>query len=163
MANVVKIEGLEELKGQVQVLSPKGQRRVWRNAFRGAAQKQIRTPAAKNLRGQGHRALAKDVVVKASATDANVSVRVGGKKHTRLASIGHFLEKGTPPHVIRVRNKKALSASAQGPVFGRIVNHPGMKPMPWLLELIPQQKDKVAEDIAGRITAEVAKARAKGL
>lgn len=45
---------------------------------------------------------------------------------------GRHLEDGTPPHIIRPKNKKALRWTGPGgkPIFAKRVNHPGTKPYP---------------------------------
>lgn len=43
-----------------------------------------------------------------------------------------FLEGGTGPHQIRAKKKKGLSEGKGGIYFGPLVNHPGIKPRPFL-------------------------------
>lgn len=45
--------------------------------------------------------------------------------------IGLYMEKGTAPHVIRPKNKKALRFTSGGStIFAKRVNHPGIKARP---------------------------------
>ncbi len=60
---------------------------------------------------------------------------------------GAFLEEGTPPHVIRPKNKKALYwKGAAHPV--KKVNHPGTKAYPILEDTIRSNKNRLIKDIA---------------
>jgi phage gpG-like protein len=43
-----------------------------------------------------------------------------------------FLENGTSPHQIKAVRKKGLSEGKGGIYFGPLVNHPGIKPRPFL-------------------------------
>lgn len=59
---------------------------------------------------------------------------------------GAFLEEGTPPHIIKPKNKKALYwKGASHPV--KQVNHPGTKAYPVLEETLRNNKDKLANAI----------------
>lgn len=59
---------------------------------------------------------------------------------------GRYLEEGTPPHIIKPKNKKALYwKGASHPV--KQVNHPGTKAYPVLEETLRNNKDKLANAI----------------
>ena len=59
---------------------------------------------------------------------------------------GAALEEGTPPHIIRPKNKKALFWSgANHPV--KEVNHPGTDGYPIIEDTLVGNKDKLAKDI----------------
>lgn len=167
MANgSVRIEGLEALERQVRVLSPKGRRRVWRNAFRDAGRSVLQKEARKNLKSMGYSALAKDVTTKASATNANTTVRIGAKAKTRLNRLGHLFEKGTKPHIIMPKRRGGVLELRGLPgerVFATSVRHPGTKARPWLIPALDAKKEAVTRDIADRIGKEVEKARQRGL
>lgn len=47
------------------------------------------------------------------------------------AKYASAVETGTRPHIIRVKNKKALANKRTGQVFGRVVRHPGTKANPF--------------------------------
>lgn len=47
-----------------------------------------------------------------------------------MAEHGAYIEFGTPPHVIEIKNKKVLSDGKQ--FFGTKVNHPGTRPQPFI-------------------------------
>lgn len=60
---------------------------------------------------------------------------------------GAFLEEGTPPHIIRPKNKKVLYwKGAAHPV--KQVNHPGTKAYPILEDTIKSNKNRLINDIA---------------
>lgn len=56
-----------------------------------------------------------------------------------------FLHKGTKPHVIRPKTKKALKVSRYG-IFKK-VNHPGTKPNPFIKQSIDDTAKRVDEFI----------------
>ena len=66
-----------------------------------------------------------------------------------------FVHDGTRPHTIRTRNKRVLANRRTGRVFGRMVNHPGTKPNPFMEKIaeraqpgINQVFKKATDDIA---------------
>ena len=70
-------------------------------------------------------------------------IAISGKKITagieNTAEYALFVHEGTKPHVIRPRRQKALYFVSPGrppwrpgPVFTKLVHHPGTKPRPWL-------------------------------
>lgn len=159
----LKFEGVKDLEAKVKALSPKGQRRVWRNALRSSGQKTVQKDARANLKAMGLAKDAKDVTTRSTASAAKIEAKVGAKlKAGRIKRLGHIWEKGTRPHAIRAKRKKALAASPEGPVFGTVVDHPGAKAKPWLLPALEKNRQTVAEVLAKRIDIEIAKARAKG-
>jgi hypothetical protein len=50
------------------------------------------------------------------------------------APYGLYVNNGTPPHIIRSTGPWPLRNRATGQVFGRVVNHPGTKPNPFITE-----------------------------
>jgi HK97 gp10 family phage protein len=68
----------------------------------------------------------------------------------REAPYGEMLEKGTPPHTIRARNKKVLrfQGTQDGEtVYRKEVSHPGTKPKPFLRPSLAENKDRIIEAI----------------
>lgn len=57
-------------------------------------------------------------------------------------SYARFVEFGTKPHVIRVRNKRVLANVRTGDVFGTVVNHPGTTAQPFLRPALDDLKGK---------------------
>ena len=157
----IRVEGLEALERQVQVLSPKGRRRVWRAAFRGAGQSVIQKGARDELKAQGHRSLGKGLRTKAKAKGTQITATIGAKAGTQLNRIGHLLEFGTKAHPVRPRDAKVLRL---GEALFRVgVQHPGAKARSWLLMVLQRSREKVTADIARRIDKEVQNAKARGL
>ena len=182
----VKIDGIEEYKAQIAVLDPKQQRRIWRSIFRATGQSIVQKAARRNLRAIGLRKHAGKVTTRAKATNQNVEARIGARKRTQLAYIGHLIENATRAHTItagkrrrvRASRKKIAnvifrgSASADGSplfqrpasvlargktVFGRSVRHPGTAARPWLKPAVDSTVQLVAEDIMQRVAAEMEK------
>ena len=153
----MKVDGIEEYKAQMSVLSQKQQRRIWRTIFRATGQSVVQKQARKNLRGLGLRKHAGKVTTRAKATNQNVEARIGARKRTQLAYIGHLIENGTRPHVIKVRRKKGL---ARGKVFfGKSVQHPGTIARPWLRPAVQDTAQAVSDDITKRAAAEMEKVK----
>jgi len=50
---------------------------------------------------------------------------------------------GTPPHVIRPKDKLALANRRTGQFFGKKVNHPGTQPNPFMQRAIEKVKPRV--------------------
>jgi hypothetical protein len=53
----------------------------------------------------------------------------------------HETEYGSPPHVIRVRNKKVLHNAETGEFFGKVVHHPGTPEQPFMRPAVYRQRD----------------------
>ncbi len=153
----VRVEGLDTYKAKIRVLSPKQSRAVWRKAFRDTGRTIVQKAANRTLKAIS-RSLKGQLTTKATATTANVIARIGAKPGTRLASIGHLLEKGTSMHTIRVRRKRVLSGGGQ--IFGTEATHPGAPAQPWLEPALMDNDEKIRDDILQRIIDNIDKARA---
>jgi len=66
------------------------------------------------------------------------------------------VEFGTAPHVIRVKNKKALSDGKK--MFGKKVNHPGTKAQPFLYPAWDQERKVFLEKAEAILRSDKAKA-----
>lgn len=97
---------------------------------------------AKNPRlGPANRSNLADTIVKRfSASGLSVLCEIGSP-----ASYAGYVHDGTPPHIIRARNAKALRFFSQtaaktgsGIVFRQMVNHPGTKPNRFLTDPMRQ-------------------------
>jgi len=62
---------------------------------------------------------------------------------------GKFLELGTKAHKIKIKTKKMLSDGVQA--FGKVVNHPGFKPRPWMRLTNNLTRTKLAKIIGRKI------------
>ena len=59
--------------------------------------------------------------------------KVGKNFIIKMNDYGYFVEFGTPPHIIRPKNGKALKFKVAGTtVFATSVNHPGTRPNPFI-------------------------------
>jgi HK97 gp10 family phage protein len=56
-----------------------------------------------------------------------------------------FVEYGTAPHLIKVKNKQVLANRRMGQVFGKIVHHPGTRPNPYMKRALEKSQAKIAE------------------
>ena len=66
--------------------------------------------------------------------------------HTSNVKYAVIVEKGSKPHVIRPKNKKALYwKGAKRPV--KLVNHPGSKAKPYLEPAFESEKDNFIENL----------------
>lgn len=69
-----------------------------------------------------------------------------GTVHTSNVKYGIVIEKGSKPHVIRAKNKKALYwKGASHPV--KQVKHPGTKAKPFLIPAFEAEKPKFIENL----------------
>ena len=79
----------------------------------------------------------------------NVGTQMGDLEatiHTSNVKYAIIVEKGSKPHIIRPKNKKALYwEGAKRPV--RLVNHPGSKAKPFLIPAFESEKDKFIENL----------------
>ena len=79
----------------------------------------------------------------------NVATQMGDLEatiHTSNVKYAIIVEKGSKPHIIRPKNKKALYwEGASRPV--KMVNHPGSKAKPFLIPAFESEKDKFIENL----------------
>ena len=77
----------------------------------------------------------------------NVATQMGDLEatiHTSNVKYAIIVEKGSKPHIIRPKNKKALYwEGAKRPV--KLVNHPGSKAKPYLIPAFEKEKDQFLE------------------
>ena len=66
--------------------------------------------------------------------------------HTSNVKYAIIVEKGSKPHIIRPKNKKALYwKGASRPI--KLVNHPGSRAKPFLIPAFESEKDKFIENL----------------
>lgn len=91
-----------------------------------------------------------------SATSSEV--KIGNTAQVKYAKFVHF---GTKPYVIKPKNKKALANKKAGIIFGKKVNHPGIKANPYLINAWNIYKDgglkRANKALAENIGQEIAK------
>lgn len=54
-----------------------------------------------------------------------------------------YVHEGTRPHQIRVKNKRSLANRRSGQFFGRVVNHPGTAPNPFLQRAVENSEGDI--------------------
>lgn len=81
--------------------------------------------------------LIKTVPVDKGLLKNSISVSINGNKiNISMLDYWKHVEYGTPPHIIRPVNKKALKFSVGGnDVFAKEVHHPGTRPQPFVRPL----------------------------
>ncbi|WP_169976128.1 HK97 gp10 family phage protein [Campylobacter sp. RM16191] len=91
----------------------------------------------------------------------NFEVEIG---NTKLAPYAKFVHEGTKPHVIKVKKMKALANKKTGQIFGKKVNHPGIKANPYLLNAaddflgsleFEKAKDRLAKDVENEVLKDI--------
>jgi HK97 gp10 family phage protein len=63
-----------------------------------------------------------------------------------------FVEEGTSPHIISVRNKKVLANKRAGEFYGKTVRHPGTKPNPFMHRALEKSMARINDFFATAIT-----------
>lgn len=82
-------------------------------------------------------------------TGATVPIRTGYLVQNWIFDVGNliarwypraeyapYVEFGTAPHIIMVKNKRVLANAHTGEIFGTVVHHPGTKPNPFMERII---------------------------
>jgi HK97 gp10 family phage protein len=64
------------------------------------------------------------------------------------APYSRYVEEGTGPHIIKVRNKKVLANRRTGEFFGKTVKHPGTRPNPFMLRAATKSIGRINEFFA---------------
>ncbi|MFZ3032258.1 MAG: HK97-gp10 family putative phage morphogenesis protein [Candidatus Moraniibacteriota bacterium] len=62
---------------------------------------------------------------------------------TSKAPYSIFVEEGTSPHTIEVKNKRVLANKRTGQFFGKKVNHPGTRANPFMRRAVDKSKGLV--------------------
>lgn len=69
----------------------------------------------------------------------SISSRMNGKMSAIIeskAKYSAYVDQGTRPHIIRVKNARVLANKRTGRFFGRIVRHPGTKKQPYFTNAV---------------------------
>ena len=89
--------------------------------------------------------LVKTVPVDKGTLKASINHSTNGNIITiSMLEYGMYLEFGTPPHIIRVKDKKVLSDGKS--FFGKEVHHPGTRPNPFIRTAFETKLPKIIED-----------------
>jgi len=140
MSGSVEIKGLAELHKALQALPANIERNVLRGGLRAggnvlADAARLRVPegppSAQNARLYGTRAgeLKRSIRVSMRASSKTGTVRATVKAGNAKAFYAHMVEFGTARHWIKPKNRKSLFLAG---LFKEVVDHPGMKPMPFM-------------------------------
>ena len=115
---------------------------------RGNVQKAVKKSAF-NIEAKAKNNLKANRSVVTRHLTRNVATQMGDLEatiHTSNVKYAIIVEKGSRPHIIRPKNKKALYwEGAKRPV--KLVNHPGSKAKPFLIPAFESEKDKFIENL----------------
>ena len=115
---------------------------------RGNVQKAIKKSAF-NIEANAKKNLAANKSVVTGHLRRSVATQMGDLEatiHTSNVKYAIIVEKGSKPHIIRPKNKKALyGEGAKRPV--KLVNHPGSRAKPFLIPAFESEKDKFIENL----------------
>lgn len=154
-----------ELKGSFEPLvrgfSNKTERGILRASLRRTAQQVILKEARKNLKSVGGKRFAKSVTVKTTVTNKVANAKIGAKKGSALAKIGHLIEGGTRAHAM-VPKKARVMVGKDGIFYGTKAQHPGTQARPWLNPALEDNKAPAVARFGAIIVEEIDKAIAKG-
>lgn len=155
-----------DLRGSFEPLvkgfTDKTERGILRGALRRTSQQVIAKAARKNLKVSGGARHTKAVTVKTSVTNQQATARTGAKRGTPLAKIGHLIEGGAAPHIVRAKRAKVMIGRKDGIFYGRRVKHPGRPAKPWMNPALEDNVSEVTERFGQLIREEIDKAVEKG-
>ena len=146
---MIKVDArdLDRFNAKIKKKAAKGKEKDIRKAIQKSCLS-IKKSAMENLTSNGsvktgH--LRRSIAYKTTMTEGTV--------HTSNVKYGIVIEKGSKPHVIRAKNKKALYwQGASYPV--RAVKHPGTKAKPFLIPAFEAEKPKFIENLKEAIKFE---------
>ena len=92
--------------------------------------------------------LAQRVPVDTGMLKTSIRYRVNGENiDIVMAKHGLYVEFGTPPHIIKAKDAKALHWKSNGKdVFATQVNHPGTRPQPFIRPTIRSRLKQIVID-----------------
>ena len=155
-----------ELKGSFEPLvkgfSDKTERGILRGTLRRTAQQVVLREARKNLKSVGGKRFARSLTVKTTVTQKVANAKIGAKKGTPLAKIGHLIEGGTRGHTITLKKSRVMVGRKDGIFYGTRAEHPGTRARPWLNPALEDHKGPVVRRFGELIVEEINKAVAKG-
>ena len=105
--------------------------------------------SAFNIEANAKKNLASNKSVVTGHLRRSIATKMGDLEatiHTSNVKYAIIVEKGSKPHIIRPKNRKALYwEGAKRPV--KLVNHPGSKAKPYLEPAFESEKDKFIENL----------------
>lgn len=159
------INSAVELKGSFEPLvkrfTDKTERGILRGTLRRTAQQVILKAARSNLKGVGGKRFARSLTVKTAVTNRVANAKIGAKKGTALAKVGHLIERGTRAHTVTLKKARVM-VGKDGIFYGTRAAHPGTRARPWLNPALEDNKSPVVAKFGELIVEEIAKAIAKG-
>jgi HK97 gp10 family phage protein len=94
-------------------------------------------------------ALKNRVPVNEGHLKASIRYKVVSSKviEINMLQYGMYVEFGTAPHIIRPKDADALKFSgSDGPVFAKVVNHPGTRPQPFIRTTLKADMPKIIRE-----------------
>ena len=105
--------------------------------------------SAFNIEANAKKNLASNKSVVTGHLRRSIATKMGDLEapiHTSNVKYAVIVEKGSKPHIIRPKNKKALYwEGAKRPV--KLVKHPGSRAKPFLIPAFESEKDKFIENL----------------
>ena len=105
--------------------------------------------SAFNIEANAKKNLASNKSVVTGHLRRSIATKMGDLEatiHTSNVKYAIIVEKGSKPHIIRPKNKKALYwEGAKRPA--KLVNHPGSRAKPFLIPAFESEKDKFIENL----------------
>jgi HK97 gp10 family phage protein len=136
----VKIEGLEKFKSALEeapyLTVTEISKAIQKSLITVANQAKKEAPVNKGFGGGTLRQKITSLPI--------METRLRGKIESQAPYSG-YVEGGTRPHIIRVKNKKVLANKRLGKFFGEKVKHPGTKANPFFQRAVEKTKTKVDE------------------
>jgi len=78
------------------------------------------------------------------------SIKVTADGNTLIISMldyGLYVEFGTPPHIIKPKDKESLKFKAGGKqIFAKVVHHPGTRPQPFIRNTIRNKMGQIVQE-----------------
>ncbi len=125
----IKIQNLDKLKAAFQkaptIATSEFGRAIERTAFKIEGDAKRAAPVNKQSGGGTLR--------------QSISSKMTGKASAVIqskAKYSAYVDQGTKPHIIRVKNARVLANKRTGQFFGKVVNHPGTKAQPYFSNAI---------------------------
>lgn len=101
-------------------------------------------------------ALKKSIKVKKNSFDRDTKAQTYTIGPTgKVAFIARFIEYGTSTHKIKVGKMRVLANSKSGQIFGKEINHPGLKPKPFIRPAFDSKKGTAVDKVTEVIRSEV--------
>ena len=158
----IKIEGMEDLAGQLEKLKRTAQGKEVQQALLDGAEL-IRNAARTNAPTAPYSTYYKGRMIAPGGLKASLMASPGRKFKNFLqayafalknrAPHAHLVEFGTKPHAIVAKNKKVMVFGNRFRRFARKVMHPGSREIPFFRNAIKQQRNAVKRLLESKVKA----------